>query len=168
MTPLIWTIVTLLLVGALVFVYVTASVNAEAGRQDDVVSVPAIATNGGEFMRALASVAGHPAQDSNSIELYQNGAEIFPPMLAAIGTALLDVRFRGWSNSGHVRLRLRRRREARSGGTDHSRPTRVEKNSRAVGPTNERRGLRRSLVSSRPMVRLGEIQSAHASPASCG
>src|SRR2546430_14874009 len=84
MTFLIWAIVTLLVLGALVFVYVTASVNAEAGRQDDVVSIPAIATDGRQFMHAFASVSGHPAQESNSVELYQNGAEIFPPMLDAI------------------------------------------------------------------------------------
>src|SRR5205814_1852172 len=93
MTFLIWAIVTLLVLGALVFVYVTASVNAEAGRQDDVVSVPAIATDGVEFMRTLASVAGHPAQESNSVELYQNGAEIFPPMLDAIAKARDSVHF---------------------------------------------------------------------------
>ena len=90
---LIWAIVTLLVLGALVFVYVTASVNAEAGRQDDVVSVPAIATDGVEFMRTLASVAGHPAHESNSVELYQNGAEIFPPMLDAIAKARDSVHF---------------------------------------------------------------------------
>jgi cardiolipin synthase len=93
MTFLIWAIVTLLVLGALVFVYVTASVNAEAGRQDDVVSIPTIATQGVEFMRAFASVAGHPSQDSNSVELYQNGAEIFPPMLDAIAKARASVHF---------------------------------------------------------------------------
>src|SRR6266550_7203727 len=93
MTFLIWAIVTLLVLGALVFVYVTASVNAEAGHQDDVVSIPAIATDGVEFMRALASVSGHPSQDANSVELYQNGAEIFPPMLDAIAKAQGSVHF---------------------------------------------------------------------------
>ncbi len=93
MTFLIWAIVTLLVLGALVFVYVTASVNAEAGRQDDVVSVPAIVTDGVEFMRTLASVAGHPAQESNSVDLYENGAEIFPPMLDAIAKARSSVHF---------------------------------------------------------------------------
>src|SRR2546430_6953272 len=93
MTFLIWAIVTLLVLGALVFVYVTASANAEAGRQDDVVSIPPIATDGREFMRTLASVAGHPAQESNSVELYQNGAEIFPPMLDAIAKARSSVHF---------------------------------------------------------------------------
>src|SRR5947209_8611232 len=93
MTLLIWVILSLLVLGALVFVYVTASVNAEAGKQDDVVSVPAIATDSGEFMRTFASVAGHPAQDSNSVDLYQNGAEIFPPMLEAIAKARDSVHF---------------------------------------------------------------------------
>jgi cardiolipin synthase A/B len=93
MTFLIWAIVILLVLGALLFVYVTASVNAEAGRQDDVLSVPAIATDGVEFMRAFGSVAGHLTQDSNSVELYQNGAEIFPPMLDAIATARDSVHF---------------------------------------------------------------------------
>src|SRR2546423_175833 len=93
MTFLIWAIVTLLVLGALVFVYVTASVNAEASRQDEVVSIPVIATDGVEFMRAIASVAGHPSQDSNSVELYQNGAQIFPPMLDAIAKARDCVNF---------------------------------------------------------------------------
>src|SRR5256714_4341960 len=93
MTFLIWAVATLLGLGALVFVYVTASVNAEAGRQDEVLSVPAIATDGVEFMRAFASVAGHPAQDSNSVDLYQNVAQIFPPMLDAIAQARHSVHF---------------------------------------------------------------------------
>ncbi len=93
MTFLIWAIVILLVLGALVFVYVTASLNAEAGRQDEVVSIPSIATDAREFMRAFGSVAGHPAQDSNSVDLYENGAAIFPPMLDAIAKARDSVHF---------------------------------------------------------------------------
>ena len=93
MMLLIWVVVGLLVLGALVFVYVTQSVNAEALQQDEVVSVPAIATQSDEFMRTLGSVSGHPAQKSNSVDLYQNGAEIFPPMLDAIAKARDSVHF---------------------------------------------------------------------------
>ena len=58
---LIWVVIGLLLLGALVFISVTQSVNAEAGRQDDVVSVPTIASQSDEFMRTFGSVSGHAA-----------------------------------------------------------------------------------------------------------
>src|SRR5207244_9575222 len=100
---LIWVIVGLLLLGALIFVYVTQSVKAEAGRQEDVRCVPAIATESDEFMRTFGSVSGHPAQKSNSVELYQNGAEIFPPMLEAIANAHDSVHFSTYVyEAGHV------------------------------------------------------------------
>jgi len=82
-----------LIAGALVFAYVTLSVNAEANHQDDVVSIPAIATQRREFMRAVAAVAGQPAHEGNDVRLYQNGAEIFPPMLEAIDGARHHVHF---------------------------------------------------------------------------
>ncbi|PYO80299.1 MAG: cardiolipin synthase B [Gemmatimonadetes bacterium] len=100
---LIWVVIGLLLLGALVFISVTQSVNAEAGRQDDVVSVPTIASQSDEFMRTFGSVSGHAAQQSNGVELYQNGAEIFPPMLEAIADAHDSVHFSTYVyEAGHV------------------------------------------------------------------
>ncbi len=100
---LIWVVVGLLLLGAVVFVSVTQSVNAEAGRQDDVVSVPPIATQSDEFMRTFGSVSGHSAQKSNTVDLYQNGVEIFPPMLEAIANARGSVHFSTYVyEAGHI------------------------------------------------------------------
>jgi cardiolipin synthase len=89
----LWSALGLFVVAALVGVYVTASVNAEAGQQDDVVSVSPILTHAEEFLRALGAVTGRPLLAGNDVRIYQNGDEIFPPMLDAIGSARDSIHF---------------------------------------------------------------------------
>jgi len=78
---------------ALIVVAHTMSVNARAGRQDDVVSVPDPQSDAPEFLRAIAAVAGQPVTNGNRVTLLHNGDEIFPPMLAAIAAARSSVHF---------------------------------------------------------------------------
>src|SRR3979411_2582034 len=65
-------------------VYITLAVNAEANHEDRVMSVPPIGPELGAFLRALHGAAGQCVVPGNEVELFQNGDEIFPPMLAAI------------------------------------------------------------------------------------
>ena len=73
-------------VGALVvaFVYITLAANAEANHQDRVVSVPLIEPELETFLRVLQGAAGDCVVEGNEVEIFRNGDEIFPPMLAAI------------------------------------------------------------------------------------
>lgn len=83
----------LLLIVLAGMVYGVVSVNVEAGREDKVVSVPTIAEDVGGFMRALAGATGRQVITGNAITLYQNGVEIFPALLEAIGAARESVHF---------------------------------------------------------------------------
>ncbi len=84
---------TLLVVVVLAFVYFTLSLNAESRDQARVVSVPMVASSRDAFMRAVGGAAGQPSLEGNTVELYQNGDEIFPPMLEAIAGAKSTVHF---------------------------------------------------------------------------
>ncbi|MDQ6768712.1 MAG: phospholipase D-like domain-containing protein [Gemmatimonadota bacterium] len=96
-------VVSLLVLTAVVFAYVTASVNAEADREAAVVAVPPVASNGDAFMRALAGSASADVKGSNRITALHNGVEIFPPMLEAIGSARHSVHFSTFIFlSGHI------------------------------------------------------------------
>src|SRR5690348_4199572 len=75
------------------FVYMTAAVNADADRQDSVDAAPPIADDPAAFLRALHGGAGQPVCDGNHVELFQNGDEIFPAMIAAIRAARETVHF---------------------------------------------------------------------------
>jgi len=91
---LILTIVaTLLVVAVGAFVYTTIAVNAEADREDSVVSVPRIDEDARAFMRALAGSASRQIVEGNEITLYHNGSKIFPALLDAIGGARESVHF---------------------------------------------------------------------------
>lgn len=83
------------LVGALVvaIVYLTLAANAEANHEDRVVSVPPIGRELDAFLRALHGTAGEGVVEGNSVELFQNGDEIFPPMLAAIRESQSTIHF---------------------------------------------------------------------------
>ena len=85
--------VTLVVVAILAFIYLTLSLNAESRDQADVVSVPMVASALDEFMRAVGGAAGQPTVYGNTVDLYQNGDEIFPPMLDAITGAKSTVHF---------------------------------------------------------------------------
>jgi cardiolipin synthase len=85
--------VTLVVVAILAFVYLTLSLNAESRDQANVVSVPMVSSALDEFMRAVGGAAGQPTVHGNTVDLYQNGDEIFPPMLEAIGGAKSTVHF---------------------------------------------------------------------------
>ena len=84
---------TLVVVAILAFVYLTLSLNAESRDQANVVSVPMVTSALDEFMRAVGGAAGQPTVYGNTVDLYQNGDEIFPPMLAAIAGAESTVHF---------------------------------------------------------------------------
>jgi cardiolipin synthase len=84
---------TLLVVAMLAFVYLTLSLNAESRDQANVVSVPMVTSALDAFMRAAGGAAGQPTTYDNTVDLYQNGDEIFPPMLEAIANARSTVHF---------------------------------------------------------------------------
>ncbi len=83
---------TLVVVAILGFIYLTLALNAENRDQAKVVSVPKVSSLEA-LMRAVGGAAGQPPSHGNSVELYQNGDEIFPPMLAAIAGAQSTVHF---------------------------------------------------------------------------
>ncbi|HEV2018509.1 MAG TPA: phospholipase D-like domain-containing protein [Gemmatimonadaceae bacterium] len=96
-------VVTLIVVAAAVFVYVTASVNAEADREAAVVSVPRVASDADAFMRALGGSASADVIGGNKITLLKNGIEIFPALLDAIKSARHSVHFSTFIySSGHI------------------------------------------------------------------
>jgi cardiolipin synthase len=95
--------VTLIVVAAVVFVYVTASVNAEADREASIVSVPQVATNADAFMRALGGSASADVIGGNRITVLHNGVQIFPALLDAIASAQHSVHFSTFIySSGHI------------------------------------------------------------------
>lgn len=75
------------------FIYVTASVNAEANRQDTVIAVPPVGSAPQQFLRAFAAMVSDELRSGNHVDLFQNGDEIFPPMLEAIARAQSSVHF---------------------------------------------------------------------------
>lgn len=86
--------VAMMLVGAAVaFIYMTNSVNAIAGRQDHRIETPSIRDDAAGFRRAFAGAVGDPAFEGNEVDLYQNGDEIFPPMLQAIENSRETIHF---------------------------------------------------------------------------
>jgi cardiolipin synthase A/B len=96
-------LVTLIVIAAVVFVYVTTSVNAEADREAAIVSVPKVASDAEAFMRALAGSASADVIGSNRITVLKNGIEIFPALLAAIASASRSVHFSTFIySSGHI------------------------------------------------------------------
>ena len=86
-------VATLFVIAAGAFVYTTIAVNAEADREDSIVSVPRIGEDAYSFMRALAGSVSQQVVEENEITLYQNGAKIFPALLDAIGAARESVHF---------------------------------------------------------------------------
>ena len=86
-------VATALVVATGVFVYTTLAVNAEADREDAVVSAPRIGEDAHAFMRALAGSASQQVVVGNEITLYRNGVEIFPALLGAITSARETVHF---------------------------------------------------------------------------
>ena len=83
----------LLLVALAIGIYITVSMNVHASREDVVVSMRCVADDEVEFMRAFNGAAGRHAHDGNAVTVFQNGAEIFPPMLEAIAAARSSVHF---------------------------------------------------------------------------
>jgi cardiolipin synthase len=75
------------------FLYITLAANAEANHQDRVMSVPPIVPELDAFLRALRGAAGEPVIAGNEVEVFQNGDEIFPPMLAAIRESASTIHF---------------------------------------------------------------------------
>ena len=83
------------IVGALAaaFLYITLAANAEANHQDRVMSVPRIAPELDAFLRALHGATGERVVEGNTVEVFENGEEIFPPMLAAIRESVSTIHF---------------------------------------------------------------------------
>jgi cardiolipin synthase len=75
------------------FLYITFAANAEANHQDRVLNVPEIGSALDDFLRALHGAAGDAISEGNTVDIYQNGDEIFPPMLAAIQASLSNIHF---------------------------------------------------------------------------
>ncbi len=75
------------------FVYITLAANAEANHQDRVMSVPPIEPDLDAFLRALHGAAGERVVAGNQVEIFQNGDDIFPPMLAAIRESRSTIHF---------------------------------------------------------------------------
>ena len=100
-------VVTLIVIAAVVFVYVTASVNAEADREAAIVSVPKVASDAEAFMRALGGSASADVIGGNRITVLQNGIEIFPALLDAIASAQHSVHFSTFIySSGHIPIQF--------------------------------------------------------------
>jgi cardiolipin synthase len=90
----ILTIVALLLIlVAAGFVYLTVIVNAEANRDDAVVSVPLIEKDADAFMRALAGAVSQHVLGDNEMTLLKNGVEIFPALFEAMAAARESIHF---------------------------------------------------------------------------
>ena len=83
----------LLILAAAGLVYLTASVNAEANREDAIVSVPPVEKDAEAFMRALAGAAGQHVLGGNEMTVLQNGVEIFPALLDAMTAARDSIHF---------------------------------------------------------------------------
>jgi cardiolipin synthase len=81
------------LAGLLGFAVLTITENFVANHQDRVDHVPGVGSDPAEFMRALHGAAGERSTAGNDVALFQNGDDIFPPMLAAIGAATTTVHF---------------------------------------------------------------------------
>ena len=100
-------VVTLVAVIAVIFVYVTASVNAEADREAAIVRVPKVSIDAEAFMRALAGSASADTIGGNRITILQNGIEIFPALLDAIASAKHSVHFSTFIYStGHIPIQF--------------------------------------------------------------
>lgn len=78
---------------AVVFLYITLAANAEANHQDRVMSVPPIVPELDAFLRTLQGAAGEGVVNGNEVAVFQNGDEIFPPMLAAIRSSVSTIHF---------------------------------------------------------------------------
>jgi cardiolipin synthase len=77
----------------LIVAFITVSMNAAASREDSVVSMSFVDDDAEEFLRSFGGAVGHHAFHGNQVDLFQNGAEIFPPMLDAIAKATVSVHF---------------------------------------------------------------------------
>ena len=78
---------------AVALVYITLAANAVANHQDRVMSLPRIGPELDGFLRALHGAAGECVVEGNEVEVFQNGDEIFPPMLAAIRESQATIHF---------------------------------------------------------------------------
>jgi len=79
--------------GLLALIYFNASVNARANREDEIVSITETDSDTDALSRTIAAAAGQPAIPGNTVEMYQNGDEIFPRMLESISGAQSSVHF---------------------------------------------------------------------------
>ena len=93
MTQFLFLVVGIVSALAAAFLYITLAANAEANQQDRVMSVPPIAPELDAFLRALHGAAGERVVEGNTVEVFENGDEIFPPMLAAIRESVSTIHF---------------------------------------------------------------------------
>ena len=83
-------------------IYFIASVNAHANKEDVVVSIPGPHADLGERSRTISAAAGQAATAGNAASVYQNGDEIFPPMLESIRASRSSVHFATYVYEGGV------------------------------------------------------------------
>ncbi len=85
--------------GILAFASMTTSINAIANRQSRLTEAPSVSDDIGAFTRAFAGAVGNSLLEGNKVELFQNGDQIFPPMLEAIDSASVGVNFASLSSA---------------------------------------------------------------------
>jgi cardiolipin synthase len=97
----------LLILAVAGFVYLTAIVNAEANRDDAIVSVPSVEKDPDGFMRALAGAVSQHVLGGNEMAILQNGVEIFPALFKAMESAHHAIHFSTFIyESGNVPTRF--------------------------------------------------------------
>jgi cardiolipin synthase len=93
LTSILTIVALLLILVAAGFVYLTVIVNAEANRDDAIVSVPLIEKDADAFMRALAGAVAQQVLAGNELILLKNGVEIFPALFEAMAGARESIHF---------------------------------------------------------------------------
>ena len=90
----VWAVLGGVIVAVLaLFTYMTFMINANANRQDRVDSAPPISADPTAFLRAFHGACGERPSAGNHVEIFQNGDEIFPAMVAAIRRSRETVHF---------------------------------------------------------------------------
>ncbi|MGH7664182.1 MAG: phospholipase D-like domain-containing protein [Gemmatimonadaceae bacterium] len=77
----------------LALIYYVAIVTTRGDEGDIIVASPPVAADSECFVRSLEGVTSNPVLAGNECRVFQNGDEIFPPMLEAIDAAMQSVHF---------------------------------------------------------------------------
>lgn len=93
MTVVLYVVAALIGAVSLAAAYITLAVNLVANRQDRVNTMRPLDDDAEGFLRALAGASGQRSIRGNTVDVYQNGNAIFPPMLSAIAASTSTVHF---------------------------------------------------------------------------